>query len=172
MLGDSYFVGTFDRILEPLTNGFVDVFKRRFSQVMQAERDDSFVPMYRVKRDVAFSFEAEGMIVSGVIPKGFLCDGMSLGLPWPANAVFDRVFFKMWLVHDWLYNHRKANVNGISRNVSERMADKVFPYWMQMILQVASHFIIKTHRVRFSAHKLTPSKNLLISTPAAKILHQ
>ncbi len=78
----------------------------------------------------------------------------------------------MWLVHDWLYNHRKAMINGINASVSESFADKVFPMWMQLVLAVASNFTLKTQRVRFSAHKLTPYKNLLISAPHTKIFHQ
>lgn len=130
-------------------------------QRLPDERWGAWVFRYVTLRNIRFSYTRAGRTVSGVVPVGFVCDGMTLPIPSePLRHLIDGLFFKYWIIHDWVYTRPTVMINGSVRRATQREMDMVFPLPMAALLLLVGRISIEMGAHRRAWDSVRPSSGV------------
>lgn len=71
-----------------------------------------------------------------------------MGPLYPIVSLLNKSLFHRWLIHDWLYAHPYAYVNGVKQRIDPHVADKSFPLFFAFVLSLVSHKTAPLSRMR------------------------
>lgn len=132
-----------------------DVQRRRYRNYV-----DPFV-RYQTVRDITYSYSFGGRLYTGVVKAGFLIDGFSFPMPRWIRPAWDRFFFPLWIVHDWLYDVQTSQVDGVNVRVSKREIDNMFPPIIALILSMFKRTSFASRQTIFADNSWNERKTIV-----------
>jgi hypothetical protein len=124
---------------------------------------------YKTKKPVRFAFRHNGSVISGTIPSHFICDGFTVPAYSALQTIVDRLFWRSWLVHDYLVTESPVYVDGVKRRPTIEEINSVLPLFARPFLDAFPVFLSYT-RYRRGFNEFSPTSVQVLSNAYKSLL--